>query len=77
MQRKPDPIPNGIVIGSKTVIKLAGIMNGFFGQNVPGGFFETKVFPYSLVNFGISAVTPAYLLWDILYSEELKKNRGF
>jgi hypothetical protein len=69
--------PNRIVIGTTTVIKLAGIMSGFFGDNVPGGFAETKLVPYQLVNFGISAITPAYLLWDILFSDELKRMRGF
>lgn len=77
LQRRPKPIPNGIVLGTETYFKLAGIINGFFGQYVPGAIVETKMTPFEMVNFGIAAVTPAYLLRDILYSEELKRQRGF
>jgi hypothetical protein len=77
LQRRPKAEPGKMVIGNETVIKLAGIMNGFFGDFVKGQLIQTRQqpTPYNIVNYGISAVTPAYLLWDILNSEELKKNR--
>jgi len=78
LKRRPAPRPNSITIGDETVFKLAGIMSGFFGENVLGGLAETKnIRPYQLVNFGISAVTPSYLLWDILFSDEMRNKRGF
>jgi hypothetical protein len=77
LQRAPKQQPNMIITGTETIIKLAGIMSGFFGQNVPGGFMQTNLVPYNLVNFGISAVTPSYLLYEILFSKEVKESRGF
>lgn len=74
-QRAKSNKPNTVTIGTETVFKLAGIMSGFFGQYVPGANLETKLVPYQMVNFGISAVTPGYFLLDILFNEELKKQR--
>jgi hypothetical protein len=75
LQRKPVQQKGLLILGTNTVVKLAGIMSGFSGQVVPGAFVETKVAPAQIQNLGISAVTPAYLLWDILFSEELIKQR--
>lgn len=77
LKTKPKPRPNMIITGTITSFKLAGIMSGFFGDNIFGGFVETKsIKPYSLVNYGISAVTPSYFVLDILNSDEAKKSRA-
>jgi hypothetical protein len=38
---------------------------------------ETKKTPISLSNMGIAAVVPGYKLHELLFSEELKWERGF
>ena len=66
------------VSGGQPILKLAGIMERSFG-NEP---LEIKIIeqrkasiPFS--NVGISAVIPAYKLYEVLFSEELKQQRGF
>lgn len=59
------------------ILKLAGIMKGFFGQNTPIKMINTNAIPVSVSNIGIAAVTPSYLLQEILYSDELRKLRGY
>lgn len=70
-----------IEIPTETPIKLAGIMSGMFGDYIAGIMSDTTITkvskPYSWMNFGISAVTPSYLLRDILFSDELRRKRGF
>jgi hypothetical protein len=55
------------------------VMRGPFINGSPIQFqqFPTaNMIPYSVQNIGIAAVTPAYLLHDILYSEPLMKLRA-
>lgn len=68
--------PGTIFLG-RPVIKLAGIMKGAFRDPQILGITEieaenTSKILFSWNNMGISAVTPAYLLQEILVSEELK-----
>lgn len=64
--------------GGQPALKLAGVMQGTFGD----ALLEIKIIekrkasiPFS--NVGISAVMPAYKLYEVLFSEELKRQRGF
>jgi hypothetical protein len=47
-------------------------------MNLVGSIIQTPnaVVPVFAQNIGIAAVTPAYLLRDILYSDELRKLRS-
>jgi len=59
-------------------LKLAGVMQGTFGdapQEIKIIEKRKKAIPFS--NVGFSAVIPAYKLYEILFSEELKRQRGF
>jgi hypothetical protein len=59
-------------------IKLAGIMEGTFGdapQEIKIVEKRKVAIPFS--NVGMAAVIPAYKLYEVLFSEELKKERGF
>jgi hypothetical protein len=71
-----DRQPGSIIIGPPE-ITLAGVMRGNFNETRPGGFIQTPnaVLPVFGQNVGIAAVTPAHLLHEILYSEELKQLR--
>lgn len=71
-----DREPESIIIGDP-VIKLAGIMEGFFGEPRPIQLAQTSTVPVSISNVGISAVIPAYKLREILFSNELKNQRKF
>jgi hypothetical protein len=53
-------------------------MRGNFNEPRIGGVIQTPnaVLPVFAQNIGIAAVTPAYLLRDILFSEQLKKMRA-
>jgi hypothetical protein len=66
-----------IIIGAPE-ITLAGVMRGNFNEARIGAFIQTPnaVSPVFAQNIGIAAVTPAYLLREILYSEKLKKARA-
>ena len=55
---------------------LAGVMKGYFQNWAEAMVIETKVTAISPQNVGIAAVIPAHYLYEILYSEELKKNRA-
>ncbi len=66
----------GLFIGTPE-LKLAGIMKGYFGENSPIKIIETQKIPVSDRNLGIAAVVPSYFLEEILFSEEMKKRRGF
>jgi len=64
--------------GSQPTLKLAGIMEGTFGdapQEIKIVEKRKASIPFS--NVGITAVIPAYKLYEVLFSEELKKQRGF
>ena len=72
-----DRTPGSLVVGHP-VIKLAGIMRGSFGQLSPIDIMQTPTggIALSKQNIGIAAVTPSYLLHEILFSDELKKIRA-
>jgi hypothetical protein len=72
-----DRTPGALMVGPP-VIKLAGIMMGSFLDSMPIGFAQTPTatIPFSRQNNGIAAVTPSYLLNEILFSPELKKTRA-
>lgn len=70
-----DRIPGQIYLG--TEIRLAGVMRGTFLNGSPIQFRQipTATIPFSTQNIGIAAVTPSYLLHEILYSDSLVKQR--
>lgn len=69
---------DGSITVGDPVLKLAGIMKGYFGQKTPIEVVNTRTaIPVSVNNIGIAAVTPSYFLKEILQSNELKKLRGF
>lgn len=74
-----DRDPNRLFIGPPQIV-LAGIMKGFFGEQQPVKFQEietkTGIVPVSLLNSGIAAISPAYILHDLLLSPELAQNRS-
>lgn len=71
-----DREPGSLVVGPP-VFKLAGVMQGTFLDAQEIKVIETKKTPISLSNMGIAAVVPAYKLHELLFSEELKRQRGF
>lgn len=72
-----DRVPGSIVVGSDE-ITLAGVMRGNFNEPRIGGLLQTPnaVLPTYAQNVGIAAVTPGYLLREILDSGELQKQRA-
>jgi hypothetical protein len=70
-----DRVPGQISLG--TEVRLAGVMRGTFLNGSPIQFRQTPtaVIPFSTQNIGIAAVTPSYLLREILYSAPLIKIR--
>jgi Trypsin-like peptidase domain len=58
--------------------QLIGVIRGYFGEVSPIGFVNTPTsnVPVYTQNIGIAAVTPAYLLREILFSDALKKWRN-
>lgn len=71
-----DREPGSLVVGAP-VLKLAGVMQGSFLDAQEIKVIDTKTTPISLSNMGIAAVVPAYKLYELLFSEELKRQRGF
>lgn len=68
--------PGSLILGPP-VLKLAGVISGFFLERRFIKFIEVAKVETGIFNMGISAVVPAYKLHEILFSEELKKQRGF
>lgn len=67
------PLRNGrFKLGSSTV-KLAGVMTGYFGLTEKSEIFQAKVYSRHSQNVGISAVTPAHYLHELLSSEAAKR----
>ncbi len=66
----------GSIIAGPPVLKLAGVMKGYFGELEPIAVIDTRPVPASKLNSGIAAVTPAYKLHDILYAAELERLRS-
>jgi len=71
-----DREPGSLVVGPP-VLKLAGVMQGTFLDAQEIKSIETKKTPISLSSMGIAAVVPAYKLHELLFSQELKRQRGF
>jgi hypothetical protein len=71
-----DREPGSLILG-EPVLKLAGIMQGTFRDAQKVEVVETSQTPISLSSMGIAAVVPAYKLYEILFSDELKRQRGF
>ena len=67
----------GVVYVSQPVLKLAGVMQGTFLDAHKIEMVETQKTIISRSSMGIAAVVPGYKLQEILFSEELKKIRGF
>ncbi len=65
----------GIVISGPARIQLAGIMKGHFNALTPVVSVPNATTELSVLNNGIAAVVPSYLLRDILFREELRKVR--
>jgi hypothetical protein len=72
-----DRVPGSIIVGPPE-LKLAGIMEGHFNELTALSSIETpdSLAYYSGVNNGIAAVTPSFLLHEILFSDDLKKFRA-
>jgi len=68
----------GSIILGPPVLRLAGVMKGSFNESRAISFVQPAAvppIPVSAQNIGIAAVTPAHLLYEILFSDELKKFR--
>ena len=69
---------SGRASASRPALKLAGVIQGTFGdasQEIK--ITEKNKMPLPFSNIGIAAVIPSYKLHEILFSEELKRQRGF
>ncbi|HYX72829.1 MAG TPA: hypothetical protein VE732_08660, partial [Nitrososphaera sp.] len=69
-----DRNPGALVVGPP-ILKLAGVMSGSFTDIVQVKTAQTAVIPVVTPNMGIAAVVPAYKLHELLFSEQLKKQR--
>ena len=61
---------------SGSTIRLAGIMSGCYNDIQPIQTVSVSTNQYVTPNLGISGVVPSYELKDILFSKELKQQRG-
>ena len=59
------------------ILKLAGVMQGTFLDAHEVKYIDIKNVPISASNMGITAIVPGYKLYEILFSEELKRKRGY
>lgn len=59
-----------------TAALVAGVIKGYYVDVSPLAVIEASAQAVSRQNTGIAVVTPAYLLKEILLSEELRKSRG-
>lgn len=66
--------PGQLVLGAPKLL-LAGVMKGTFFDLNEIQFMETKKIPISQENIGIAAIIPAYRLQELLFSDEIKKDR--
>lgn len=69
--------PKSLILSGDPMIKLAGIMKGFFSDFQPLKFINTDAIPLAPSNMGIAGVIPVHQLHEILFSDELKQSRGF
>jgi hypothetical protein len=72
----PERTAGKFILGGR-IIKLAGVMQGYFGEHAPIEFVETANTPVARQSVGIAAVVPAYKLKEILFSDAAKVQRGF
>ena len=63
--------------GGQPDLKLAGIIQGTFCDAPREIRIIEKNASLPFSNMGIAAVIPSYKLYEVLFSEELKKQRGF
>jgi hypothetical protein len=71
---------SGSLMLGPPILKIAGVMKGFFGDIEPVQLAEvattpTHTVPVSTGNSGISAVVPAQKVREILHSAKLENNR--
>lgn len=71
-----DREPGNLIVGPP-ILKLAGVMQGTFLDAQEIKEVETNKTPISLSNMGIAAVVPGYKLHELLFSDELKRQRRF
>ncbi|MDY6839791.1 MAG: trypsin-like peptidase domain-containing protein [Thermodesulfobacteriota bacterium] len=71
VDRKPGSISGG------TVLRLFGVVSGTYQKGFPIQEVPTATQQMSLDNMGISAITPAQFLYDIIMRGELEKRRGY
>jgi hypothetical protein len=73
-----DREPNELHLGPPQIM-LAGIMKGFFNQNRAIEFHTvetvSQTIPVSVLNSGIAAITPAYILHEILFLPDVVQQR--
>ena len=74
---EPERQPGNIMVSAPQILKLAGVMEGTFIESKPITGIETATVPASISNIGIAYIVPAYKLYEILFSDEVKKLRGF
>lgn len=67
----------GAPVAANPIICLAGVMQGMIQDRQPVQGDDTQKGAVSVSNMGIAAVVPAYKLYEVLYGDELKKQRGF
>ena len=68
------PEPNALIIGQQP-LALGGVMRGTLERGRIVEFIPTADLPIYRQNIGIAAVTPAYLVLEILDQKELKDSR--
>ena len=72
----PDRKPGSLTLGN-VVLKLLGVVSGTYQKGFPLVDVPTASKQLSLDNMGISAVTPAYLLMEVILGKPLKTKRGY
>jgi len=60
---------------SAPVLKLAGIMLGYYPDPQPLLYAQTDTRPFAPSNSGVAAIAPAYKIREILFSRELSDRR--
>ena len=68
-----DRVPGSLVVGAP-ILKLAGVVKGRFNEAALPSNNSASAIPFE--NVGISAVVPSYLLYGVLFSNELKEQRS-
>lgn len=71
-----DRTPGVLTVGNP-VLKLAGVMQGTFRDAQEIKVIETKRTPISVSNMGIAAIVLAFKVHELLFSDEMKHQRGF